>query len=80
MAVNVAKECLLAATKADPRAAHIWTNLANAYYLIGDHRSSGKCLEKVFLAPRSDYFEHSLPIIFIFFGVPPRGKKLYGVS
>ncbi|KAL8041797.1 hypothetical protein ABFX02_09G007300 [Erythranthe guttata] len=44
--VNVAKECLLAAVKADPRAAHIWTNLANAYYLIGDHRTSGKCLEK----------------------------------
>ncbi|EYU22249.1 hypothetical protein MIMGU_mgv1a0049472mg, partial [Erythranthe guttata] len=44
--VNVAKECLLAAVKADPRAAHIWTNLANAYYLVGDHRTSGKCLEK----------------------------------
>ncbi|PIN27038.1 Protein O-GlcNAc transferase [Handroanthus impetiginosus] len=46
MAIDVAKECLLAAAKADPRAAHIWTNLANAYYLIGDHRTSGKCLEK----------------------------------
>ncbi|KAL0441149.1 UNVERIFIED_CONTAM: hypothetical protein Sradi_0053800 [Sesamum radiatum] len=46
IAVDVAKECLLAAVKADPRAAHIWTNLANAYYLIGDHRTSGKCLEK----------------------------------
>ncbi|KAL0356374.1 UNVERIFIED_CONTAM: hypothetical protein Sradi_4084300 [Sesamum radiatum] len=46
IAVDVAKECLLAAAKADPRAAHIWTNLANAYYLIGDHRTSGKCLEK----------------------------------
>ncbi|XP_030938922.1 probable UDP-N-acetylglucosamine--peptide N-acetylglucosaminyltransferase SPINDLY [Quercus lobata] len=45
-AVNVAKECLLAALKADPKAAHIWSNLANAYYMIGDHRSSGKCLEK----------------------------------
>ncbi|CAA2939586.1 probable UDP-N-acetylglucosamine--peptide N-acetylglucosaminyltransferase SPINDLY isoform X1 [Olea europaea subsp. europaea] len=43
---SVAKECLLAAAKADPRAAHIWTNLANAYYLSGDHRMSGKCLEK----------------------------------
>lgn len=49
MAVNVAKECLLAAAKADPRAAHIWVNLANAYNLVGDHRTSGKCLEKVFL-------------------------------
>ncbi|XP_024025013.1 probable UDP-N-acetylglucosamine--peptide N-acetylglucosaminyltransferase SEC isoform X2 [Morus notabilis] len=45
-AVNVAKECLLASLKADPRAAHLWANLANAYYLIGDHRSSSKCLEK----------------------------------
>lgn len=45
-AVNVAKECLLAALKADPKAAHIWANLANAYYVTGDHRSSGKCLEK----------------------------------
>ncbi|KDO69388.1 hypothetical protein CISIN_1g0088182mg, partial [Citrus sinensis] len=48
-AVNVAKECLLAALKADPKAAHIWANLANAYYLTGDHRSSGKCLEKVLM-------------------------------
>ncbi|KVI06257.1 hypothetical protein Ccrd_015396 [Cynara cardunculus var. scolymus] len=45
-AVNVAKECLLAAAKADPKAAHVWTNLANAYYMAGDHRNSGKCLEK----------------------------------
>ncbi|KAJ0709249.1 putative tetratricopeptide-like helical domain superfamily [Helianthus annuus] len=45
-AVNVAKECLLAAAKADPKAAHVWTNLANAYYMAGDHYHSGKCLEK----------------------------------
>nr|DAD46049.1 TPA_asm: hypothetical protein HUJ06_004279 [Nelumbo nucifera] len=45
-AANVAKECLLAAVKSDPRAAHIWVNLANAYYVAGDHRSAGKCLEK----------------------------------
>lgn len=45
-AANVAKDCLLAAAKADPKAAHVWTNLANAYYMTGDHRSSGKCLEK----------------------------------
>ncbi|GAV62560.1 TPR_1 domain-containing protein/TPR_2 domain-containing protein/TPR_11 domain-containing protein [Cephalotus follicularis] len=45
-AVNVAKECLLAALKADPKAAHIWANLANGYFMTGDHRSSGKCLEK----------------------------------
>lgn len=49
-AVNVAKECLLAALKSDPKAAHIWANLANAYYMTGDHRSSGKCLEKVLMA------------------------------
>ncbi|OMP10384.1 Tetratricopeptide TPR-1 [Corchorus olitorius] len=45
-AVNVAKECLLAALKSDPKAAHTWANLANAYFLLGDHRSSSKCLEK----------------------------------
>ncbi|KAL6559333.1 hypothetical protein OROGR_004450 [Orobanche gracilis] len=43
---NVARECLLAAAKSDPKAAHIWTNLANAYHLFGDHGTSGKCLEK----------------------------------
>lgn len=45
--VNVAKECLLASLKVDPKQAHIWANLANVYYLTGDHRSSCKCLEKV---------------------------------
>lgn len=45
-AANVAKECLLAAVKADPKAAHIWMNLANAYYMTNEHRNSGKCLEK----------------------------------
>nr|DAD45105.1 TPA_asm: hypothetical protein HUJ06_003335 [Nelumbo nucifera] len=45
-AANVAKECLLAAVRSDPRAAHIWVNLANAYYLAGDHKSARKCLEK----------------------------------
>ena len=49
-AVNVAKECLLAALKVDPKAAHVWANLADAYYMIGDHRSSSKCLEKVLMA------------------------------
>ncbi|KAH6809383.1 hypothetical protein C2S51_027166 [Perilla frutescens var. frutescens] len=28
------------------KSAHIWTNLANAHYLICDYRTSGKCLEK----------------------------------
>lgn len=46
VAVSVAKECLLAAAKADPKAAHTWANLANAYHIIGDYRSSSKCLEK----------------------------------
>ncbi|XP_057970397.1 probable UDP-N-acetylglucosamine--peptide N-acetylglucosaminyltransferase SPINDLY isoform X2 [Malania oleifera] len=46
IAANVAKECLFAAIKMEPKAAHMWANLANAYYLTGDHRSSGKCLEK----------------------------------
>ncbi|XP_043704261.1 probable UDP-N-acetylglucosamine--peptide N-acetylglucosaminyltransferase SPINDLY [Telopea speciosissima] len=46
VAANVAKECLSAAVKADPRAAHAWVNLANAYYMCGDHRSAAKCLEK----------------------------------
>lgn len=50
VAANVAKECLLAAVKVEPKAAHVWANLANAYYLMGDSRSSSKCLEKVLMA------------------------------
>lgn len=49
-AVNLAKECLLTALKSDPKASHIWVNLADAYYTIGDHRNSSKCLEKVLMA------------------------------
>ncbi|KAK2388981.1 hypothetical protein P8452_26801 [Trifolium repens] len=45
-AANVAKECLLAAIKADGKSAHIWANLAYAFSISGDHRSSSKCLEK----------------------------------
>ncbi|KAF3436713.1 hypothetical protein FNV43_RR19460 [Rhamnella rubrinervis] len=45
-AINVVKECLLATLKSDPKAAHTWASLANAYYMSGDHRSSSKCLEK----------------------------------
>ncbi|PHT31837.1 hypothetical protein CQW23_28174 [Capsicum baccatum] len=48
-AVIVAKECLLAALKEDSKASCIWTNLANAYYLMSDHRISSKFLEKVLL-------------------------------
>ncbi|KAL9228410.1 hypothetical protein vseg_003996 [Gypsophila vaccaria] len=46
VAINTAKECLLAAVTLDPKAAHIWANLANAYHIIGDYKSSSKCLEK----------------------------------
>ncbi|KAK4767876.1 hypothetical protein SAY87_003019 [Trapa incisa] len=45
-AVNVAKESLLAALKAEPKASHIWVNLSDAFYMAGDYRSSCKCLEK----------------------------------
>ncbi|KAL6613976.1 hypothetical protein ACP70R_036246 [Stipagrostis hirtigluma subsp. patula] len=45
-ALAVAKECLLAAAKADPKAASVWVNLANAYYMSGEHRNSKKCLEQ----------------------------------
>ncbi|CAJ2644476.1 unnamed protein product [Trifolium pratense] len=45
-AANVAKECLLAAIKADGKSAHIWANLAYAFSISGDHRSSSRCLEK----------------------------------
>ncbi|KAG8054290.1 hypothetical protein GUJ93_ZPchr0001g30474 [Zizania palustris] len=42
----VAKECLLAAVKADPKAASVWVNLANAYYMAGEHKNSKRCLEQ----------------------------------
>ncbi|KAF6157547.1 hypothetical protein GIB67_004485 [Kingdonia uniflora] len=48
-AANVAMECLTKAVQADPKSAHLWVNLANAYSLAGEHRNSGKCLEKVCL-------------------------------
>lgn len=56
MAANVAKECLLAAIKADAKSAHIWANLAYAFSISGDHRSSGKCLEKVLMDPCYTHF------------------------
>lgn len=46
VAINLAKDCLLSAVKADPKAAHTWANLACAYDISGDYRSSSKCLEK----------------------------------
>ncbi|KAL3524863.1 hypothetical protein ACH5RR_013235 [Cinchona calisaya] len=51
-AANVAKKCLLAAVKANTRAAHLWSNLANAYFSMGEHRIASKCLEKEELATR----------------------------
>lgn len=51
MAIHVAKECLLSAIKADGKSAHIWANLATAFSLSGDHRTSSKCLEKVLMVP-----------------------------
>ncbi|XP_042439091.1 probable UDP-N-acetylglucosamine--peptide N-acetylglucosaminyltransferase SPINDLY isoform X3 [Zingiber officinale] len=45
-AATVAKECLLATLKSDLRSGTIWVNLANAYYVLGDHRSAKQCLEK----------------------------------
>ncbi|XP_074564611.1 uncharacterized protein LOC141821132 isoform X2 [Curcuma longa] len=45
-AATVAKECLLATLKSDLRSGTIWVNLGNAYYVLGDHRSAKKCLEK----------------------------------
>ncbi|XP_057460172.1 probable UDP-N-acetylglucosamine--peptide N-acetylglucosaminyltransferase SPINDLY isoform X1 [Actinidia eriantha] len=45
-AAIVAKECLLAAAKMDPKTAHLWGNLSNAYYMTGDHKNSEKCLDK----------------------------------
>lgn len=46
----MAKDILLAALKVDPKASHLWANLANAYHVMGDHKSSSKCLEKVVMA------------------------------
>ncbi|CAM8972658.1 unnamed protein product [Rhodiola kirilowii] len=43
---NVAKECLLADVKSNPKSAHLWANLGNSYYIVGDYRSSSRCLEK----------------------------------
>ncbi|CAM0884214.1 unnamed protein product [Alopecurus aequalis] len=45
-ALVVAKECLLAAVRSDPKAASVWVNLANAYHMVGEHRNSKRCLEQ----------------------------------
>lgn len=45
--INVAKECLLAAVKAEPKSAQLWVNLANAYYLAAEHTNAKSCLEQV---------------------------------
>lgn len=46
-AANVAKECLLEATKGDSKVGTIWVNLSNAYYVLGDHKNARRCLEQV---------------------------------
>ena len=46
-ALVVAKECLLAAVRSDPKAASVWVNLANAYHMVGEHINSKRCLEQV---------------------------------
>ncbi|XP_020597050.1 probable UDP-N-acetylglucosamine--peptide N-acetylglucosaminyltransferase SPINDLY isoform X2 [Phalaenopsis equestris] len=45
-AATVARDCLLAATKIDPKSGPLWINLANAYYLIHDYDNAKRCLEK----------------------------------
>lgn len=45
-AANVAKQCLLAAAKAEPKAGLVWLNLANAYSIAGEHQKAKKCLEQ----------------------------------
>ncbi|KAF3776482.1 putative UDP-N-acetylglucosamine--peptide N-acetylglucosaminyltransferase SPINDLY [Nymphaea thermarum] len=45
-AAVVAQECFAAALRADPKAGHLWVNLADAYHMAGDCRSAGKCLEQ----------------------------------
>ncbi|KAJ4731206.1 UDP-N-acetylglucosamine--peptide N-acetylglucosaminyltransferase 110 kDa subunit [Rhynchospora pubera] len=44
--INVAKECLLAAARSEPKVAQLWVNLANAYYLAGEHTNAKSCLEQ----------------------------------
>ncbi|ONK60634.1 uncharacterized protein A4U43_C08F20800, partial [Asparagus officinalis] len=43
---TVAKDCLLATLRADPKAGPLWMNLANAYQVVGDYRNAKKCLEQ----------------------------------
>jgi hypothetical protein len=76
MAANVAKECLLAAIKADGKSAHIWANLAYAFAITGNHRISSKCLEKVLMAPLLQSFIAYLLRLFIGFLVLVRGENV----
>ncbi|KAG0497271.1 hypothetical protein HPP92_001962 [Vanilla planifolia] len=46
-AATVARDCLLAAIKADSKCGPLWINLANAYNLLRDHHNTRKCLDKV---------------------------------
>lgn len=45
-AAAVARDCLLAAAKADPKSGPLWINLSNAYYLIRDYKKAKRCAEK----------------------------------
>lgn len=45
-AAIAAQQCFVAALKADPKAGHIWVNLAAAYAVSGDFNSASKCLEQ----------------------------------
>ncbi|KAG0501672.1 hypothetical protein HPP92_001744 [Vanilla planifolia] len=46
-AATVARDCLLAAIKADSKCGPLWINLSNAYNLLRDHHNTRKCLDKV---------------------------------
>lgn len=43
---TVARDCLLAATKADTKSGPLWINLASAYHLIRDYKKAKRCAEK----------------------------------
>ncbi|PKA65703.1 T-complex protein 1 subunit epsilon [Apostasia shenzhenica] len=45
-AATVARDCLLAAAKADPKFGPLWVNLAIAYSVIQDYAKAKRCLEK----------------------------------
>lgn len=46
VAAITAQQCLTAALKVDPKAGHLWANLAAAYTVLCDFCSARKCLEQ----------------------------------